>query len=103
MSDTSGDQIRHHENPVIDEESPAPEQQPGGKEIVADREKSPEQTELSEEELEAERQRRLDPENRPEFTEVDNTGRTFDPISGTFEDDDRDGVNAPFADPSESV
>jgi hypothetical protein len=34
---------------------------------------------------------------------VDNTGRTFDPISGTFEDDDRHSVNAPFADPSESV
>ena len=59
--------------------------------------------ELSEEELEEERKRRLDPENRPEYTEVDNTGRTFDPISGTFDDDDRDSPKAPFEDPSESV
>ena len=92
-----------HQNPVIDEESPSPDQQPDGREIVEGREKSPEQDELSVEELEAERQRRLDPENRPEFTEVDNSQRTFDPISGTFEDDGRESPNAPFADPSESV
>jgi hypothetical protein len=100
LSETSGDT---HQNPVIDEESPSPDQQPDGREIVEGREKSPEQHELSEEELEEERQRRLDPENRPEYTEVDNSQRTFDPISGTFEDDDRDGAEAPFEDPSESV
>jgi hypothetical protein len=102
LSDTSGD-ARTHENPVIDGESPSPDQQPDGGEIVESREKSPESDELSAEELEEERQRRLDPENRPEATEVDNTDRTFDPISGTFEDDDRDGVNAPFEDPNQSV
>jgi len=91
------------ENPEIGGDAPPPDQQPDGHEIVEDREKSPEQDELSEEELEEERQRRLDPENRPEYTEVDNTGRTFDPIAGTFEDDDRDSPKAPFEDPSESA
>ena len=102
MSDKSGDSGAR-ENPVIGEDSPPPDQQPDGGEIVEGREKPPEQDELSEEEIEEERQRRLDPENRPEFTEVDNTGRTFDPISGTFEDDDRESPEAPFADPSESA
>ena len=109
MSDESGESDRTrtgdqgHENPTIGEDNPPPDQQPDGHEIVEAREKSPVQDELSEEELEEERQRRLDPENRPEYTEVDNTGRTFDPISGTFEDDERDSTEAPFEDPSESV
>jgi len=36
-------------------------------------------------EMEDERERRLDPENRPDYTEVDNTGRTFE--DGHFVDD----------------
>jgi hypothetical protein len=67
LSDTTG-AARTHDNPVIDEESPAPAQQPDGGEIVEAREKSPESDEMSAEELEAERQRRLVPENRPEAT-----------------------------------
>lgn len=35
-------------------------------------------------EIEEERERRLDPENRPENAEVDNTQRDFDPDEGEF-------------------
>lgn len=55
----------------------------------------PDPEEVSQEELEeieAERKRRLDPENRPEMAEVDNTGREFDLERGEFLDStDEDG------------
>lgn len=35
---------------------------------------------------ERDRQQRLDPHNRPDGTEVDNTDRTFDPEAGTLTD-----------------
>lgn len=38
------------------------------------------------EEIERDRAERLDPANRPEDTEVDNTGRTFDSGAGKFTD-----------------
>jgi hypothetical protein len=38
------------------------------------------------EEIEEERERRLDPENRPDGVEVDNTDRDFDPKKGMFTD-----------------
>lgn len=87
MSDTSGD------NP----------DQPDGKQIVESQEKPPQIDELSVEEIEEERQRRLAPENRPDNVEVDNTQRDFDPIKGTFEDVDGESAKAPFEDPSESA
>ncbi|MGH3414281.1 MAG: hypothetical protein ACRDPH_14500 [Marmoricola sp.] len=37
--------------------------------------------------IDQDRSHRLDPENRPENTEVDNTGRTFDPEVGEFTDE----------------
>ncbi len=37
-------------------------------------------------ELEQDRQERLDPGNRPDGTEVDNTDRDFDPETGMFTD-----------------
>ena len=40
------------------------------------------------EEIERERAERLDPDNRPEDTEVDNTERTFDSGAGKFTDSD---------------
>ena len=39
------------------------------------------------EQIEAERQERLDPENRPHNAEVDNTQRDFDEEEGAFLDD----------------
>jgi hypothetical protein len=44
--------------------------------------------EQSPEDVEAERERRLDPDNRPDNVEVDNTQREFDPEKGMFTDDD---------------
>jgi hypothetical protein len=38
------------------------------------------------EEIERERSERLDPQNRPDEAEVDNTGRTFDSAVGKFTD-----------------
>jgi hypothetical protein len=49
------------------------------------------------EEIQAERERRLDPENRPENAEVDNTDRDFDAEIGQFTDIDSD--LGPFEDP----
>jgi hypothetical protein len=39
-----------------------------------------------EQQIEEERQRRLDPENRPDGVEVDNTDRDFDAEKGMFTD-----------------
>ena len=46
------------------------------------------------EEIKAERERRLDPDNRPDNVEVDNTGRTFDAEKGEFVDEDRPSSQA---------
>ena len=53
--------------------------------------------------LEAERQERTAPENRPEGAEVDNTDREFDPVQGQFTDSEPDPDLGPFPDPSEEV
>ena len=55
------------------------------------------------EEIEAERKRRLDPENRPDGAEVDNTDRTFDHDRGKFTDsEDYDESEPPkFSDPED--
>jgi hypothetical protein len=48
--------------------------------------------------MEEERERRLDPDNRPDDAEVDNTHRTFDSDTGHFTDsDDFDESVAPYA------
>jgi len=57
---------------------------------------------LSQEELdeiEAERKERLDPDNRPENAEVDNTDRDFDTTTGQFTDHEPDPDLGPFDDP----
>ncbi|MET1061110.1 MAG: hypothetical protein ABWX84_16030 [Nocardioides sp.] len=56
---------------------------------------------LSEEEIgeiEAEREKRLDPDNRPENAEVDNTDRDFDTTTGQFTDHEPDPDLGPFED-----
>src|SRR3954452_22800577 len=52
-------------------------------------------------EIEEERQRRLDPANRPDAAEVDNTDHTFDTARGKFTDaEDYDESEPPrFVDP----
>ena len=53
--------------------------------------------------MEEERERRLDPDNRPDGAEVDNTDRTFDVERGQFTDseDYDEGEPAPFSDPED--
>ena len=54
-------------------------------------------------EIEEERDKRLDPDNRPENAEVDNTPRDFDVERGLFKDSDDydESEPAPFADPED--
>jgi hypothetical protein len=44
-------------------------------------------TEVDNDDNEAIREERLDPDNRPDNVEIDNTQRTFDPAAGRFTDD----------------
>jgi hypothetical protein len=55
----------------------------------------------TQQEMDDERERRLDPENRPDGAEVDNTERTFDHDRGQFTDSaDYDASEPPkFTDP----
>ncbi len=55
--------------------------------------------EKTDEEIEAEREEKLAPENRPEGAEVDNTDREFDVKHGRFTDTEPDEELGPFDDP----
>jgi len=57
--------------------------------------------ESEQKEIEEERERRLDPENRPEGSEVDNTPRTFDDEAWKFEDDE--GGKGGLVDPTQKA
>lgn len=59
--------------------------------------------EETKDEFAKERERRLDPENRPENTEVDNTQRDFDVDRGMFTDREEYAEDAPkpYADPED--
>jgi len=50
-----------------------------------------------------ERVERLDPENRPDNVQIDNSDRDFDPVKGQFTDSEDDPEIGPYADPSEEV
>ena len=50
--------------------------------------------------IEEEREKRLDPDNRPENAEVDNSDRDFDVKSGQFTDHETDEEIGPYNDPS---
>jgi hypothetical protein len=49
--------------------------------------------------IEKERRERLDPDNRPDNAEVDNTDREFDVVKGQFTDSEDDPDLGPFNDP----
>jgi hypothetical protein len=63
------------------------------------RENPPDEDEQKE--IEETREERLDPENRPEGSEVDNTPRTFDDEEWKFEDDE--GGDGGIVDPTEKA
>jgi hypothetical protein len=50
--------------------------------------------------IEEERETRLDPDNRPDNAEIDNTERDFDVVKGQFTDSEDDPDIGPFNDPS---
>jgi hypothetical protein len=81
-----------HDDPAAEEGS-AGSSDPGAK----FRENPPDEQEQKE--IEEERERRLDPENRPEGSEVDNTPRTFDQDEWKF--DDGKGGSGGLVDPAE--
>ena len=67
----------------------------GGREL-RDVDEKPPDDEIQE--IEEERERRLDADNRPDDAEVDNTPRTFDAAAGRFTDsDDYDESERPYA------
>ena len=49
--------------------------------------------------IEEEREKRLDPDNRPDNAEIDNTDRDFDVVKGQFTDSEDDPDLGPFNDP----
>ncbi len=75
------------ENPVGDDAAAEDHEGQEGQVGTADPGKKFREMEVSEEEqreIEEERRQRLDPANRPDNAEVDNTGRTFE--DGEFKD-----------------
>jgi hypothetical protein len=71
------------------------EERESGTAGLPDKDNVPEETIES---IEAERQERLDPENRPDNAEVDNSERTFDADAGKFTDrDDYSEDDKPYA------
>ena len=61
------------------------------------------QGELSDDErqeIEKEREERLDPDNRPDTAEIDNTQRDFDVKHGQFTDHEVDEGAGPYNDPN---
>jgi len=59
--------------------------------------------EQTKQEMEAERERRLDPDNRPDGAEVNNTERTFDHERGQFTDSEEYDETEPprYSDPED--
>jgi hypothetical protein len=72
----------------------------GGRELRAVDERPPDD---EVQEMEEERDRRLDPDHRRDATEVDNTERTFDPDTGRVTDSEEYDEDAPpaYATPDE--
>jgi hypothetical protein len=69
--------------------------------MTESRDDAPEEvSDQDQEQIEKERQERLDPDNRPENAEVDNSDRDFDPVKGEFADAEHDEKLGPFNDPN---
>lgn len=91
------DEDGHAEEGTILDEGGVDTDERAGRSQGIDTESEPDED--TAQEMEEERERRLDPENRPENAEVDNTQRDFDVDRGKFTDrDDYDeGDPAPYA------
>ena len=82
-------------------DDPAAEEGSAGSSDPSKRFKENPPDEDEQKEIEETREERLDPENRPEGSEVDNTGRTFDENEWKFEDDE--GGQGGIVDPTEKA
>jgi hypothetical protein len=72
------------------------------RELANDEQDEQDDEQPDEDEILQEREERLDPDNRPDNVEVDNTDRTFDPETGYFEDrDEHDSAPKQFVDEEE--
>ena len=72
------------------------------RELADDEQDEQDDEQPDEDEILQEREERLDPDNRPNNVEVDNTDRTFDPETGYFEDrDEHDSAPKQFVDEEE--
>jgi len=70
-----------------------------GQDDQAEQDDAGEKEQPDQEQVLQEREERLDPDNRPDNVEVDNTDRTFDPETGFFEDrDEHDSAPKQFVD-----
>ena len=67
-------------------------------ERLSAKDEEPDLEDIPTEELEKERQERLDPDNRPDNVEIDNSQRDFNPETGLFEDSEVEPPEeAPFS------
>lgn len=87
------DEDGHAEEGTILDEGGVDTDERAGRSQGIDTESEPD--EETAQEMEEERERRLDPENRPENSEVDNTQRDFDVDHGKFTDRDDYDDNEP--------
>ncbi|WP_205473312.1 hypothetical protein [Nocardioides sp. SYSU D00038] len=102
-----------HERAGTEHDPPAPEdeerEEPGEREIdragaagAVSEQFAVKPTREEAEAVERDRAERLDPDNRPDNVEVDNTGRTFDAERGMFTDSEGyDDADAKFPPPGE--
>src|SRR6478735_498850 len=98
MSDTQdGDDTSNEGGSILDDGGIDTDER-AGRSLGIEPSKEPDDD--TKQDIEEERERRLDPDNRPEGAEVDNTDRTFDHEHGQFTDaDDYDeSAPAPFSD-----
>ena len=79
-------------------DSPDPDTRPGDTSTDTSSDAAEELSQEQIDEIEAEREERLDPDNRPENAEVDNTDRDFDTTTGQFTDHEPDPDLGPFED-----
>jgi hypothetical protein len=98
MSDTENGDDTSDEGGTILDDGGIDTDERAGRSLGIEPDKEPDDD--TKQDMEEERERRLDPDNRPDGAEVDNTDRTFDHERGQFTDSDEydESAPAPFSD-----
>src|SRR6478752_7546621 len=86
MSDTENGDDTSDEGGTILDDGGIDTDERAGRSLGIEPDKEPDDD--TKQDMEEERERRLDPDNRPDGAEVDNTDRTFDHERGQFTDSD---------------